>query len=103
MEVEYVTDYEGNQVLDQNGNPVQESKGGWSWDNLNIDLVATSQEEYDQIMELYNTIDTVSEYDTNVYDIVNEMAGSYFSGDKSLDETASLIQGKVQLYINENR
>ena len=36
-------------------------------------------------------------------DIISEMAGSYFTGDKGLDETASLIQGKVQLYINENR
>ncbi len=104
MKVEYVTDQEGKQVLDQDGNPVEESKGGWSWgDSLSIDLVATTQEEYDQIMELYNTVDSISDYNSSIYEIISEMAGSYFSGDKGLDETASLIQGKVQLYINENR
>lgn len=104
MEVEYETDSEGKQVLDQDGNPVERSKGGWSWgDSLSIDIVATTQEEYDQIMELYNAVETVTNYDTSIYDIISEMAGSYFTGDKGLDETASLIQGKVQLYINENR
>ena len=91
-------------VLDQDGNPVERSKGGWNWgDSLSIDIVATTQEEYDQIMELYNAVETVTNYDTSIYDIISEMAGSYFTGDKGLDETASLIQGKVQLYINENR
>ena len=104
MEVEYETDSEGKQVLDQDGNPVERSKGGWNWgDSLSIDIVATTQEEYDQIMELYNAVETVTNYDTSIYDIISEMAGSYFTGDKGLDETASLIQGKVQLYINENR
>ena len=33
---EYVKDSEGNNVLDPNGNPIQESKGGWGWGSLNI-------------------------------------------------------------------
>ena len=103
MTPEYMTDGEGKQVLDPDGQPVEQSKGGWSWGKLSIDLVATSQEEYDQVMELYNAIDSISNYDTSIYDIVSDLAGSYFNGDKSLDETCSLIQGRVQLYINENR
>ena len=104
MQVEYLTDGEGKQVLDPEGNPVEQSKGGWSWgDSLSIDCVATTQQEYDQIMELYNTIDSISSYESSIYDIVSDLAGSYFNGDKTLDETASLIQGRVQLYINENR
>ena len=104
MEAEYMTDGAGNPVLDPDGNPVEESKGGWSWgSSLSIDVVATTQQEYDQIMELYNTITTLSSYDNSIYDIVKDLADSYFNGDKSLEETVSLIQGRVQLYINENR
>lgn len=103
MKVEYVTDGEGNQVLDLEGNPIQESKGGWGWATLNIDLQATTQQEYDQIMELYNTIDSIYSYDTKISEIVSDVAGSYFAGDKSLDETASLIQNRVNTYVNESR
>ena len=38
MKAEYVKDSEGNNVLDPNGNPIQESKGGWGWGSLNIDI-----------------------------------------------------------------
>lgn len=103
MTAEYVKDSEGNNVLDPNGNPVQESKGGWGWGSMNIDIQATTQEEYDQIMELYNAIDSIYSYDTNIYDIVNDVAGGYFSGDRSLDDTISQIQSRVKLYVNENR
>ena len=103
MEVEYMTDGQGNQVLDLEGNPIQESKGGWGWATLNIDLQATTQTEYDQIMELYNAIDSLYSYDTKISEIVSDVAGSYFAGDKTLEETAGLIQNRVKTYVNENR
>ena len=103
MKAEYVKDSEGNNVLDPNGNPIQESKGGWGGGSLNIDIQATSQEEYDQVMELYNAVDSLYTYDTSIYDIVNDAAGGYFSGDRSLDDTVAQIQSRVNLYVNENR
>ena len=54
-------------------------------------------------MELYNAVDSLYSYDQNIYDIVTDVAGSYFSGDRSLDDTASQIQSRVKLYVNENR
>ena len=36
-------------------------------------------------------------------DIVWESISPYFTGDKTLDDTVSLIQNRVQLYVNENR
>ena len=103
MKKEYITDANGKNILDADGNPVEETKSGWSWDSLNIDIVATTQEEYDQVMELYNAIDSVLDYDVSMFEIVTEQAGPYFSGDKSLDETVKNIQDRVNLYINENR
>ncbi|MDE7245100.1 MAG: hypothetical protein K2O18_14165 [Oscillospiraceae bacterium] len=103
MEVEYMTDSEGKKVLDADGNPIQESKGGWTWDTLDIDLVATTQEEYDQVMELYNAIDSVYSYDESIFEIVTDQTGAYFSGDKPLEETVTQVNDRVKLYINENR
>ncbi len=48
-------------------------------------------------------MDSIYTYDTSIYEIVNEEAASYFNGDKSLDEVASLIQSRVNIYVNEQR
>ena len=103
MEKEYITDADGKNILDAEGNPIEQTKSGWGWGGLNIDIVATTQQEYDQVMELYNAIDSVVNYDTSMFEIITDQAGAYFSGDKSLDETVKLIQDRVNLYINENR
>ena len=66
MKKEYITDENGKNILDANGNPIEETKSGWGWDNLNIDIIATTQEEYDQLMELYNAIDSLYSYDTSI-------------------------------------
>ena len=99
----YKTDEDGNQILDEDGNPIEESHSSWGINNFTIDVFATKQEEYDQIMDLYNQVDRMSGSDDNVYDIVTEVAGSYFAGDRSLDDAASLIQNKVTTYVNESR
>lgn len=100
----YKIDENGNQVLDENGDPIEESHSSWGWgNNLTVDIYATKQEEYDQIMDLYNKVDKMYSMDSNVFDIVTEVAGSYFAGDRSLDDAAGLIQNKVTTYVNESR
>lgn len=101
MEAEYITDSDGKQILDGDGEPIQASKGGWTWGTLDIDLQATTQEEYDQIMELYNAIDSLRGYDQKIADIVIDVAGGYFSGDKTLEDAAAQIQSRVNLYVHE--
>lgn len=38
-----------------------------------------------------------------IYDIINEEAAAYFSGQKSAEEVAEIIQNRVQNYLDENR
>ena len=104
MTVEYSEDENGQPVLDENGEPIKISKRSYwiSEDNI-IEVYAATQEEVDQIMDLYNAITTIWRYDQSIYDIVEEAAGPYFSGDRSLDDTASRIQSSVKLYIGEQR
>ncbi len=57
--------------------------------------------EYAQIMALYEAVDGVYRWDDSLGEIILEIAGAYFAGDKSLDETAELIQNRAKLYISE--
>ena len=103
MKKEYQLDENGNQVLDENGQPIEVPKYTYGFNDLTVEVYATSQEQYDQFMALYNAIDSVSTYDENIYNIVNEVAGGYFNGDKTVQDTAKQIQDRVTLYVNEQR
>ena len=103
MEPNYEYDENGNILLDENGDPLVYKDTIWITGDQTIEMDKPTQADYDQFMELYNAIDRMYRYDENVYNIVNEQCGAYFSGDKSLEETASQIQSRVKLYVNENR
>ena len=103
MKKEYQLDENGNQVLDANGQPIELPKYTYGFNDITVDVYATTQEQYDQFMALYNAIDSVYTYDQNIFDIINEVAGGYFNGDKNVQDTAKQIQDRVTLYVNEQR
>ncbi len=88
---------------DENGNQVEQSHGGASWDGFSIEFYAATQEQYDHLMELYSAVDSLASVDMSIDAIVREEAASFFNGDKSVQETAALIQSRVSLYVNEQR
>ena len=65
--------------------------------------MAPTQAQLDRFWDLYNAIDHVGSYDQDLMNIITEQAQPYFTGDKSLAETANLIQRRASLYVNENR
>ncbi len=103
MEPNYERDENGDPLLDEDGNPIEYKDTIWISDGVEQEIPRPTQAEYDQLMTLYNAIDTMYYYDENIYDIVSDLAGAYFQGDRSLDETANQIQSRVKLYVNENR
>ena len=68
-----------------------------------VKLPRISEEEYRRFEDFFNSIEKIDLCDDKVYNIVYELCGPYFTGDKTLDETVDLIQNRVQLYVNENR
>lgn len=60
-------------------------------------------EEAQRFDDLVNSVGRIELMDQTIYNIIQEVAGAYFAGDKTLDETAALIQNRVKLYVNENR
>ena len=69
--------------------------------NRAIEMHPATQAECDQVMALYESIDTVTGTDEHVWSIVQECTAAYFAGDKSAEETAKAIQSRVVLYMNE--
>ncbi len=62
-----------------------------------------TEEEITGYEDFVNQINRIQIYDDVIYNIVQELSGPYFAGDKTLDETIALIQNRVTLYVNENR
>ena len=52
-------------------------------------------------MELYNSCTTVYSYNQSILEIISDEADAYFNGEKTAEQTASLIQSRVSLYVAE--
>lgn len=60
----------------------------------------------DQIQKIYDFVSAVTltySYDQSLVDIIQEEAAPFFEGQKTADEVAKIIQGTIQLYVDENR
>ena len=68
-----------------------------------VKLHPATEEEITRYEDFVNQINRIQIYDDVIYNIVQELSGPYFAGDKTLDETVDLIQRRVQLYVNETR
>ena len=103
MTPNYILDENGEPMLDENGEPMEDwtSRRHWS-DGTILDMYSTSQEEYDQIMALYEAIDTIYSYDESIYSIVLDVAQRYFNDDITVEMAADQIQSRVKIYVNEN-
>ena len=62
-----------------------------------------TQEEVDEICNFIYSVNKTSYYDEEIYKIIEEEAGSFFSGAKTAAEVAPIIQSRIQLYVDENR
>ena len=89
----FETDENGNQVLDENGNPIvtgtQTTSGnGWSYT-----YHTATKQEADTILSLLKGSCLASGYESReIMGIISEEAEAFFAGQKSLSETISVIQ-----------
>lgn len=96
MKQEYYTDENGEQV------PI--SKGGMSFgDGEMKEFYALTQEEADQIIALVDSVQFIADYDNSLLTIIQDEAAAFFADEKSVDEVASIIQSRMNIYINEQR
>ncbi len=61
-----------------------------------------TQEDIDALYEVINASCDGSVLDQHIWNIIEEEAEVYFGGEKSAEETAMIIQNRVQIYVSEN-
>lgn len=103
MKQEYVTDENGNTVLDANGEPIRVILYTIGFFNETVDVYAVTPEQYQIVRDLIDSTHSVYSFDENILSIVSEECAAYFSGAKTIDETAALIQNRVSLYMAEQK
>lgn len=101
MTPRYKTDENGDFVLDENGNKIEESQGGWSDGVNDYEFYAMTQEEADKLMELINSCTKVMNQDDSLMEIIKEESAAFYNDQKSAEETAKMVQSRVNVYIKE--
>jgi len=96
MTPQYKTDSETGEQIEISTNRVWTANGA-------IDLYAMTQEEADDLLSVIESTTRIYEYNDSLTEIINDATAAYFAGSKGLDETASIVQSRVKLYINEQR
>lgn len=80
------------------------SNGGISFgDGEMIEIYAATQKDIDLFMKVYESCGGVTSYNQDISNIINEETAAFFDGQKTAEETASLIQNRVNLYVSEQR
>lgn len=101
-EITYVTDENGEKMLDENGEPIKQSKGGMGWGDVIYEYYGATQEQIDMLKEIIAVAKPKASNDNQIMNIINEEAASFFSGQKSVDEVVNIIQNRVQIYVSES-
>lgn len=61
-----------------------------------------TQEQADQCLDFIYSVNKLSYNNWDVWNIINEELESFYSGQKSAQEVAGIIQNRVQLFVDEN-
>lgn len=68
-----------------------------------IELDPMTQEQIDQVVAFIESVNTRSYYNQDISKILEEEVEAYFTGQKSAQEVAQVIQSRAQIYVSENR
>lgn len=87
---------------DENGNEVEYDQTYWI-NNEEIALPPLTQEQVDQLTEFIMSVDRPYYYSADILNIVNEEMDAFYTGQKSAQDVANIIQSRAQIYVDENR
>ena len=103
LKVEYITDENGDPILDEEGNPIlaggTHGIGFGDWDYF---YRIPTREEVDMVLALIDVAKPVSNNDQKIMDIINEETEGFYQGQRTADDVASNIQHRVYIYVSEN-
>ena len=94
-------------IKDTDGSQIEISKITWSssmgGEQFAVDVYAATKEQVDRVREMIETSQSGAQMDPEILNIILEEAAGYFEGHKSPEDVASIVQNRVQLYLNETK
>ena len=99
---DYIYDENGEIMLDEAGNKMENPKTSWGYDNWQADIYAATKEQCDAVRALLERGELTSMMDQGLSKIIMEDVEPYFQGAKSAKEVADIIQSRAQIYVDEN-
>ncbi|MGN1313599.1 MAG: ABC transporter substrate-binding protein [Lachnospiraceae bacterium] len=66
-----------------------------------VDLYCITEKQAEDLLVLIEQAEMSSRIDSKIYKVFFEEADYYFTGERSLEETTSIIQSIVSIYVNE--
>jgi len=88
--------------IDENGEK-QEYEDTFYINDESLVLPNMTQAQVDEFVAFVEGIDKCNYYNLDVQNIIEEEVAAYFSGQKSAQDVAGIIQSRVQIFVNENR
>ena len=88
---------------DKYGNEIKARNSEFEIDGLQYKFKPLTKDELDTFRHLIENTKGRLEPDGKIWDIVEEEAAAYFSGDKSVDDVCKVIQDRVTTYVNESK
>lgn len=78
--------------------------GTWGWGSFEVEVQPATQADVDQVKDLvYNTTAVNGAVSNDITNIIKEEAAAYFSGQKSAEDVAAIIQSRMQVYLSETK
>lgn len=104
MTPEYEKDGNGNYKLDADGNKIPVPRMSYGTPDGVVDVYALTQEQADKLYAVITSTSALYDFSSDsIFDIVKEQSQAYFSGQKTAEDVAKLVQSKANIYVNEQR
>ena len=88
--------------IDEEGNKVETDNTYWLIDH-DEKVNPLTKEEVAKLKDFVVNVESLYTWDEELNNIVDEETQGYFEGQKSAQEVASIIQSRLQIYINEKK
>lgn len=91
--------------VDENGNQQEKTKEIWEMNGMTFHFYALTKKDAGQFEKMLQMIENPGNMsdEQQIYQIIEEEAEAFFSGQKEINDVIMIIQSRAQNYMNENR
>lgn len=87
----------------ENGEEVEAPKMTYGWENFEISVYHATEEDVAEYRALVEGATELASYDEEIMTMIEEEVEAFFKGQKTAKDVATIIQGRVKIYVNENK